>query len=150
MDTAFQWVIDNGGIDTERDYKYSATEGTCSVNREDREVVTIDSYANGLAPCPPLLALAAGFSGHRCAAFRWSSRVELHEPPSFGPFATKPPLATIQTSVMQCQRRTSARSSRRWRTSLSQRRSKQTSAPSSTTVEACSPAIAALSWTMAF
>lgn len=47
MDTAFEWVLHNGGIDTERDYAYHAIEGVCSVNREHREVVTIDDYDDG-------------------------------------------------------------------------------------------------------
>lgn len=55
MDTAFSFVIDNGGIDTERDYRYHAREGNCSVNRENREVVTIDSYVDSASPLSPLL-----------------------------------------------------------------------------------------------
>jgi hypothetical protein len=47
MDTAFEFVIKNGGIDTEKDYKYHATRGVCSVNRRNRDVVTIDSFADG-------------------------------------------------------------------------------------------------------
>lgn len=51
MDHAFDWVIDNGGIDTEKDYKYHAEQGQCNVARENRHVVTIDSYHDG-APAP--------------------------------------------------------------------------------------------------
>ena len=47
MDTAFEFVIRNGGIDTEKDYKYHAIEGRCSINRENRHVVTIDDYDDG-------------------------------------------------------------------------------------------------------
>ena len=47
MDTAFEWVVKNHGIDTEHDYKYHAEEGVCSVNRRKRDVVTIDSYDDG-------------------------------------------------------------------------------------------------------
>ena len=50
MDTAFEWVVKNGGIDTEHDYRYHAVEGICSVNRRKREVVTIDDYADGTLP----------------------------------------------------------------------------------------------------
>jgi hypothetical protein len=50
MDTAFEWVLHNGGIDTERDYRYHAVENVCSVNREHREVVTIDDYDDGAPP----------------------------------------------------------------------------------------------------
>lgn len=60
MDHAFAWVVQNRGIDTEADYKYHAIEGTCNVAREDRHVVTIDSYADGLHPfCHILFAFWA-------------------------------------------------------------------------------------------
>lgn len=44
MDFAFTFVIQNGGLDTEQDYKYVAEEEKCSVNKENRHVVTIDGY----------------------------------------------------------------------------------------------------------
>jgi Papain family cysteine protease len=47
MDTAFEFVLKNGGIDTEEDYRYHAVEGVCSINREHRHVVTIDDYDDG-------------------------------------------------------------------------------------------------------
>ena len=34
----------NGGIDTEKDYKYKAQDGVCNIAKEHRHVVTIDSY----------------------------------------------------------------------------------------------------------
>ncbi|PWZ46435.1 Oryzain alpha chain [Zea mays] len=44
MDYAFEFIINNGGIDTEEDYPYKGTDGRCDVNRKNAKVVTIDSY----------------------------------------------------------------------------------------------------------
>ncbi|KAL6514221.1 putative cysteine protease rd21b [Orobanche hederae] len=44
MDYGFQFVIDNGGLDTEDDYPYRARDGTCDSYRKNAHVVSIDSY----------------------------------------------------------------------------------------------------------
>ncbi|GAV67978.1 Peptidase_C1 domain-containing protein/Granulin domain-containing protein/Inhibitor_I29 domain-containing protein [Cephalotus follicularis] len=47
MDYAFEWIISNGGIDTESDYPYTSSDGTggtCNVTKEETKVVTIDGY----------------------------------------------------------------------------------------------------------
>ncbi|KAI3719065.1 hypothetical protein L6452_19955 [Arctium lappa] len=49
MDTAFRWVIKNGGIDTEADYPYTSANGyggKCIVSKENNIVVSIDSYTD--------------------------------------------------------------------------------------------------------
>ncbi|KAK4401679.1 putative cysteine protease RD21B [Sesamum angolense] len=44
MDYGFQFIIDNGGIDTEEDYPYRARDGTCDTYRKNAKVVSIDAY----------------------------------------------------------------------------------------------------------
>ncbi|KAL4282673.1 hypothetical protein GQ457_16G014890 [Hibiscus cannabinus] len=44
MDYAFQFIIDNGGIDTEEDYPYTARDGRCDTYRKNAKVVSINSY----------------------------------------------------------------------------------------------------------
>lgn len=46
MDFAFEFIIQNGGIDTEEDYPYTAAEGVCEKRKLKRHVVTIDDYAD--------------------------------------------------------------------------------------------------------
>ncbi|XP_031259300.1 cysteine proteinase RD21A-like [Pistacia vera] len=44
MDYAFEFIINNGGIDTEEDYPYMAVDGRCDTYRKNAKVVTIDNY----------------------------------------------------------------------------------------------------------
>ncbi|WOL02088.1 low-temperature-induced cysteine proteinase-like [Canna indica] len=44
MDYAFEWVISNGGIDTELNYPYTGKDGKCNIYKEETKVVTIDDY----------------------------------------------------------------------------------------------------------
>lgn len=44
MDYAFEFIINNGGIDTEEDYPYTALDGTCDQYRKNAKVVNIDRY----------------------------------------------------------------------------------------------------------
>ncbi|KAF7817606.1 low-temperature-induced cysteine proteinase [Senna tora] len=46
MDYAYQFVIDNHGIDTEEDYPFKGREGSCNKDKLRRHVVTIDGYAD--------------------------------------------------------------------------------------------------------
>lgn len=44
MDPAYEFVVKNKGIDTEKDYPFQARDGTCNRNKLNRHVVTIDGY----------------------------------------------------------------------------------------------------------
>ncbi|EES13064.1 hypothetical protein BDA96_06G283700 [Sorghum bicolor] len=44
MDAAFNFIIKNGGIDTEDDYPYKAVDGKCDINRRNAKVVSIDAF----------------------------------------------------------------------------------------------------------
>ncbi|KAK6253516.1 hypothetical protein QUC31_015236 [Theobroma cacao] len=44
MDNAFDFITKNGGIDTEEDYPYRASDNTCDPNRKNARVVSIDGY----------------------------------------------------------------------------------------------------------
>ncbi|XP_074587303.1 low-temperature-induced cysteine proteinase-like [Curcuma longa] len=44
MDYAFDFIIRNGGIDSEEDYPYKARDAVCDTYRKNAHVVTIDSY----------------------------------------------------------------------------------------------------------
>ncbi|KAL3678277.1 hypothetical protein R1sor_021233 [Riccia sorocarpa] len=44
MDYAFQFIINNGGIDTEDDYPYKAQDGKCLKDKLNSHVVTIDDF----------------------------------------------------------------------------------------------------------
>lgn len=46
MDYAFEFIIKNGGLDTEEDYPYTAQDGVCDEKKRNRRVVTISSYEN--------------------------------------------------------------------------------------------------------
>ncbi|CAL0312835.1 unnamed protein product [Lupinus luteus] len=44
MDYAFEFIISNGGLDTEQDYPYKATDSICDPTRKNSKVATIDGY----------------------------------------------------------------------------------------------------------
>ncbi|KAF9621912.1 hypothetical protein IFM89_029132 [Coptis chinensis] len=44
MDYAFDFIIKNGGIDTEEDYPYKALDGQCDQYRKNSRVVSIDGF----------------------------------------------------------------------------------------------------------
>ncbi|KAK7269863.1 hypothetical protein RIF29_22641 [Crotalaria pallida] len=71
MDYAFEFIVKNGGIDTEEDYPYRARDHTCDPNRKNARVVTIDGYEdvppndeqslkNAVAHQPVSVAIEAG------------------------------------------------------------------------------------------
>ncbi|CAO2162505.1 unnamed protein product [Urochloa humidicola] len=44
MDSAFEFIIKNGGIDTEDGYPYKPVDGKCDINRKNAKVVSIDGF----------------------------------------------------------------------------------------------------------
>ncbi|KAH9329618.1 hypothetical protein KI387_001726, partial [Taxus chinensis] len=44
MDYAFQFIIENGGINTEADYPYTEADGQCDMLRKNSHAVVIDGY----------------------------------------------------------------------------------------------------------
>ncbi|VAH54062.1 unnamed protein product [Triticum turgidum subsp. durum] len=44
MDDAFDFIVRNGGIDTEEDYPYTAKEGKCDLAKKAHTVVSIDGF----------------------------------------------------------------------------------------------------------
>ena len=71
MDYAFEFIIKNGGLDTEADYPYTAVDGQCDVSRRNSKVVSIDGYEdvsplnekalqNAVANQPVSVAIEAG------------------------------------------------------------------------------------------
>ncbi|CAM6101489.1 unnamed protein product [Calypogeia fissa] len=46
MDNAFQFIIGNGGIDSEADYPYTATQGTCDNSKLNTRVVSISAFVD--------------------------------------------------------------------------------------------------------
>jgi len=49
MDYGFKYIIDNGGIDSEADYRYTAEDGTCNRAKAAKKISTIKSY-NDVTP----------------------------------------------------------------------------------------------------
>ena len=71
MDFGFDYIVSNGGIDTEQDYPYRAEQGYCNARREKRHTVTIDGFEDvprndeqalmqAVARQPVSIAIAAG------------------------------------------------------------------------------------------
>jgi len=58
MDNAFKWIIKNGGIAAEEDYKYTAKDGTCKTGV--RSAVTISGYKDIPAKNEEALKTAIG------------------------------------------------------------------------------------------
>eukprot|EP01018_Ginkgo_biloba_P013919 Gb_19964 [translate_table: standard] len=44
MDYAFEFILNNGGIDSEADYPYKGVDSECDIYRKNARVVTIDGY----------------------------------------------------------------------------------------------------------
>ncbi|XP_076920078.1 cysteine proteinase mucunain-like [Bidens hawaiensis] len=44
MDYAFDFIVKNGGIDSDKDYPYTGKDGKCDKNKKNAKVVSIDGY----------------------------------------------------------------------------------------------------------
>ncbi|KAL6841183.1 hypothetical protein ACP4OV_029152 [Aristida adscensionis] len=44
MDDAFEFIINNGGLTTESNYPYKASDGTCNANKESNDAASIKGY----------------------------------------------------------------------------------------------------------
>ncbi|KAK9117455.1 hypothetical protein Sjap_016402 [Stephania japonica] len=44
MDYAYQFIVDNGGISSERDYPYTASDNKCNLKKKDAPQVVIDGF----------------------------------------------------------------------------------------------------------
>lgn len=44
MDYAYEWIISNGGIDTEKDYPYTGTDEVCDTTKEHTVAVAVASF----------------------------------------------------------------------------------------------------------
>lgn len=58
MDNVFQYIISNGGIDTSKDYTYTAHDGSCNQRKQSKHAVTIKSFQDVKANSPDQLKLA--------------------------------------------------------------------------------------------
>jgi len=59
MDNAFQYIMDNGGVDSDDDYTYTATEADCWTNATSRVMATVDSFLDVTPGSEDQLAAAA-------------------------------------------------------------------------------------------
>ncbi|MCS4558733.1 C1 family peptidase, partial [Shewanella sp. C32] len=64
MDYAFEFIINNGGIDSEEDYPYRGDEGKCDSNKKNA-IVTIDGH--GWVPTQLEEALKQGIANQPVA-----------------------------------------------------------------------------------
>lgn len=44
MDDAFEFIVDNGGLTTESNYPYTASDGTCNSNKASNDAASIKGY----------------------------------------------------------------------------------------------------------
>ncbi|KAK4760873.1 hypothetical protein SAY87_005766 [Trapa incisa] len=71
MDYAFQFIISNGGMDTELDYPYNGVDERCDRSRVNSKVVSIDGYED--VPPSDEKALKESRCASACENFDWKA-----------------------------------------------------------------------------
>ncbi|VAH53170.1 unnamed protein product [Triticum turgidum subsp. durum] len=105
MDYAFEFIINNGGIDSEEDYPYKERDNRCDANKKNAKVVTIDGYEDvpvnsekslqkAVANQPISVAIEAGGR-----AFQLYKSVSSPEPVEQHLTMVSPPLVMVQRTA---------------------------------------------------
>ncbi|GMP48482.1 hypothetical protein CsSME_00015816 [Camellia sinensis var. sinensis] len=85
MDYAFDFIINNSGIDSEEDYPYRAVDGTCDPYRKNAHVVSIEGYEDVPENDEKSLKKAVSYQPVSVAIEAGGRAFQLYESNSWGP-----------------------------------------------------------------